>query len=679
MRDNLLESARSRDDGAHVIGILRKAAIAALLLAAGNAWALGLGQIKVKSKLNQPLLAEIPIISTTPGELAALRTRMASPETFRRIGLPPPTGAAADLQFSLGSDARGNPVIRVTSVQPIDQAMVNFLIEVDWGEGKLVREYSALVDAPNTASAPAAQADVQMAAVEAPNLVQRPALPEAAAAPVTAEPLPPQPEASAPATPAPVAAEAPAPEAAVDVSTPPPAAPAPEPSETAVATAEAAAADDASQYGPIKRGETLSAIAGSLGLRNTFSLDQTMLALLRANPDAFISDNINLLRQGAVLRVPEGGEVAQIDAGEASAVVRQQMQAWRQSQRPVLQPDAVAMAGTVPANRAPAASASPPVAPAAAPGAAAARTAAASGARRTEARLQIVPPTGTTPAAGANTGTGNRGGGSMLQQELAQRDEEISAKTAEVGELKERVAELERIRDEQHRLLTMKDTELASAQHQLAQANQAAAPATPASEQAAATHSNINPYYIGGGVGVLLLGLLVWFLSKRNRPEPEPKPRRSFDHDALAASMQRLDQRREQKAKADAAPAPQPSAAPAPGTPPASAASGSDAPAWHSGWVVKGAVSRSGAQEPHDAARVSDPEPAPPTAPAAPTPAAGNEPPAHASAEQRFKLVDAFLDMGDRTSAQQLLAELLNDEDDAVSEKAGKMLARIMG
>ena len=57
----------------------------------------------------------------------------------------------------------------------------------------------------------------------------------------------------------------------------------------------------------------------------------------------------------------------------------------------------------------------------------------------------------------------------------------------------------------------------------------------------------------------------------------------------------------------------------------------------------------------------------------------GSEPPARASAEQRFKLVDAFLDMGDRTSAEQLLAELLNDEDDAVSEKAGKMLARIMG
>ena len=79
--------------GARVIGKLRMAVLTALLLAAGNAAALGLGQIEVKSRLNQPLLAEIPIISTTPGELEALQARLASPETFRRVGLAPPSGA----------------------------------------------------------------------------------------------------------------------------------------------------------------------------------------------------------------------------------------------------------------------------------------------------------------------------------------------------------------------------------------------------------------------------------------------------------------------------------------------------------------------------------------------------------------------------------------------------------
>ncbi len=84
----------------HVIRTLRTAVVAALLLAAGNAWALGLGQIQVKSKRNQPLLAEIPIVSTTPGELAALQARLASPETFRRVGLAPPSGVAAVLIFT---------------------------------------------------------------------------------------------------------------------------------------------------------------------------------------------------------------------------------------------------------------------------------------------------------------------------------------------------------------------------------------------------------------------------------------------------------------------------------------------------------------------------------------------------------------------------------------------------
>src|SRR6478672_1226810 len=159
--------------GAHVIGKLQSAVLAALLLAAGNAAALGLGQIEVKSRLNQPLVAEIPIISTTPGELEALQARLASPETFRRVGLSPPSGAAANLQFSLGSDARGRPVIRVTTVAPVNQAVLNFLIEVDWGQGRLVREYSALVDAPRTASA-AVQPAITAPVVTAPNVVQRP-------------------------------------------------------------------------------------------------------------------------------------------------------------------------------------------------------------------------------------------------------------------------------------------------------------------------------------------------------------------------------------------------------------------------------------------------------------------------------------------------------------------------
>ena len=116
---------------------LRRIALAiALAVAAGPAAALGLGQIQVKSRVDQPLLAEIPIVSSDPAELEQLQARLASPETFRRIGLEPPTGAAADLQFTVALDDHGRPVIRVTSDTPVSQPLVTFLVEVDWGSGR---------------------------------------------------------------------------------------------------------------------------------------------------------------------------------------------------------------------------------------------------------------------------------------------------------------------------------------------------------------------------------------------------------------------------------------------------------------------------------------------------------------------------------------------------------------
>ena len=125
-----------------------------LALLAGPALALGLGQLTVKSQPGQPLLAEIPIISNDPSELEDLQARLASPDTFRRVGLQPPDMEVSGLQFAVALDARGNPVIRVTSTAPLTQPLLTFLLEVDWGEGRLVREYSALVDVPRTVAAP---------------------------------------------------------------------------------------------------------------------------------------------------------------------------------------------------------------------------------------------------------------------------------------------------------------------------------------------------------------------------------------------------------------------------------------------------------------------------------------------------------------------------------------------
>ena len=679
-----------------MIRTLRTAVAAALLLAAGNAWALGLGQIQVKSKRHQPLLAEIPIVSTTPGELAALQARLASPETFRRVGLAPPGGIASDLQFSLGSDAKGRPVIRVTTLHPVEQPVLSFLIEVDWGAGRLVREYSALVDAPSSAGA-ALPPDVQVPQTPAPAVVRRSVSPP--------EPLPPTAAAPEPARPA----APPAPAPAEPASPTPAIAPVPAARPAYVPAPAPASAGDPAEYGPVKRGESLSKIASGLGLRQEFSLDQTMLALLQANPDAFLGDDMNRLRSGAVLRVPTREDVARITPDEAAQVVRQQMRQWRQSRRAVRQPDAAPAAN--PASVAASAVAGGPR-PAANPTPAsntkdaAAKPAAAAAPRREDARLQIVPPSAPGKATGNRSGTSAGGEGSMLQQELRQRDEDIAAKSAEIGELKERLAALEKLREEQQKLLSLKDSELAAVQARLAESRQAAqasaaAPATKATTQQAApaggTDKGTTIPWLWGGLGVVVLALLAWLLAGRRRPAP-PVRRSVFDSEALAAGMAAPavdaagadgthgaeagatpdDTPAEMSAEAPAA-APgeevaesagpvaedAPIAGPSAETP-AVPADDAAVPAWHRAEAPAVEPAPAAAEGVAQAADLDD-LPAP------------SDVPVQASAEQRFKLARAFLDVGDEASAQQLLLELLDDEDEAVSDEAARMLSKLVG
>lgn len=458
---------------------LTAAVAASLVAASGTAAALGLGQIEVRSKAGQPLLAEIPIITSDPGELEELQARLASPETFARVGLQAPQGIVADLQFSVGTNARGRPVIRVTSDSPIEQPLVTFLVEVEWGQGRLVREYSALVDTPRTVAAPV-QTPIQAPTIAPPNVVQRP----------VQEPTP---------VPAPGQARAPMP---ADVG---------------------AAGASPGEYGPVRRGDTLSAIAGRLGLTNGHSLDQAMIALLRANPDAFIGGDINQLRRGAVLRVPQSSELAAVDAAQASEIVRNRLQQWRQARR-----------AATPA------AASGPVEPAAR--ATSATTAAAPASRSTPvatgggARLEIVPPAPSRARrAGTQSGLQAGGEGQMLSQELQQTKESLAARDAELQELKSRIAELERLQADQQRLLELKDSELAAVQKRVVTAQQAPEPApAPAPE---ARDPTWWPWLLGGAA--LLAAALGWWWRRRaSRARPAFRaPPASSSAPTLAAAF----------------------------------------------------------------------------------------------------------------------------------------------
>jgi len=597
-----------------------------LLLAvlAWPAFALGLGQIEVKSQAGQPLLAEIPIISSDPSELENLQARLASPETFARIGLEPPTGLVSDLRFTVALDARGRPVIRITSDAPVQQPMLTFLVEVDWGQGRLVREYSALVDTPQTVAAPA-QPPIQAPEAAPSNIIARP--------PETATPE------AAPADEGVASEEAPATEATDAVAEEPPPAPAPPAPVRAPAPATPVAAGTPGEYGPVQRGQTLSEIASSLSAGSGHSLNQVMLALLRANPEAFIGGNLNLVRQGAVLRVPAREEWSEASIAEANAVVREHVGRWREMRRPVPQPGAVAETGAATAT------------------AAATPASAAQGpARVAEARLEIVPPSsGGGQDAGIRTGTAAGGEGDMLQQqELVQTRETLAARDAEVQELKTRLAELEQLQQQQQQLIQMKDSELAAAQQRLAQSNAQPAPTLAQADVAQpAPESGANLPWPWIGLGLLAAALLAWWLVSRRKDAPrDRKPGYGF---ASSASLQPAKPKADKVEPVERTATPEPAvediaepAAVASSWQAAPAAATGASPTWHAGG--------------DDAAQAAS------VAPLNPAPAG----------QERIELARAYLDLGDTDTARTLLQEVADFGDAGARGEAQRLLRELV-
>ena len=568
----------------------------ALALAAGPAAALGLGQIHVKSRPGQPLLAEIPIITSDPAELQGLQVQLASPETFRRIGLEPPQGDVTALRFEPAIDEQGRPVIRITSPAPVQQPLLTFLVAVDWSGGRLVREYSALADSPRTVAAPS-QPAIEAPVVAPPNTIQAPT---AAAEPAHAAAAAP---AAHPATPK----TAPAAQA---THAPAPAAPA---NPVAHAPAPAAAAPGAPRdVHHVQRGDTLSRIAAELGAGQGYNLDQAMVAMLRANPGAFIGGNINKLKAGAVLRVPSAEQVASLDAAQAAAIVHEQIAGWRAERQALRQP----------------ADAAPPAAAAAAGKRVAAAGTAAAGA---DARLEIVPPSGGAQA-GSRSGIEAGGEGEMLRQQLQETKESLAARDAEVQELRARVAELEKLQQDQQQLLQMKDGALAAAQQNLRKANEVAAQpaqAPPAPPAQAQPHG--GGFWLWGGAVLLGAAFVAWLLARRRRVPAAPAARR-FDTAALAASLPTT------AAAEDAGDGSLEEETVQATVPSARGAAAEPLPSWHAGSHA----------------------PSPP-------------PPARPPSEQ-LDLAQAYLDVGDEEAARALLREVLDSRDPAARESAARLL-----
>lgn len=418
---------------------------AASALSSGMAHALGLGELTLKSALNQPFVAEIELLDVKDLTAAEVVPSLASPDDFAKAGVDR-QAFLNDLTFTPVLNASGKSILRVTSSQPLSEPMVKFLVQVMWPNGRLLRDYSVLLD-PSKFSPQTADAAAQAPAVNAP---------------VTG----------------------------------------------------------ASKQHVTSKRDTLWEIAAKA--RNGGSIQQTMLAIQALNPDAFIDGNINRLKTGQVLRLPDATQITSLPQAKAIAEVAAQNDAWRQGRRSVArtqaqQLDATKRARDVAGTQGPA-----------------------------KDSLSLV------SAPSGKNGKGAAGDGKALSSKLAVTQESLDSTRRENAELKSRMTDLQSQLDKLQRLIELKNDQLAKMQAEGATggavapgaqtaaalpAELVAAPATPvaapaaeapvapapvASDEQKYNELLTNPVLLGliGG-GAVVLALLLLLLARRRKAQQE--------------------------------------------------------------------------------------------------------------------------------------------------------------
>lgn len=305
--------------------------------------AASMGRINVLSALGQPLRAEVEL-SADPQELAQMKVRLAPPSVFKQAEVPY-TRALSSLRFTL--DQKGDkPIVRVSSDKPIHDPFLDFLVEISWPNGSMVREYTFLLDPPDNTARNAALAskfpepkefvNPPVTTASPPPVVKPIEEPKVQSQMFVAADLP----TSAP-TPAPT--ELPVAAPVVAPSTSAAAAPAPTPTLAPTAAPEAKPAKSVAaskvekpaktnkapadgKTHTVQKGDTLGAIASEY-LAADISLDQMLVSLFKANPNAFEGQNINRLKSGVILTIPDT-ETAAPSEEEAKKTVRAHTRDW---------------------------------------------------------------------------------------------------------------------------------------------------------------------------------------------------------------------------------------------------------------------------------------------------------------------------------------------------------------
>ena len=467
--------------------------------------AAGLGNLSVTSALGQPLVAEIELIAEDKAELDSLAAAIASEQAFKdaRIEFAP---VLSTLRFNVVKKPNGKAVLKVTSSRPVNDPFIDMLIELNWASGRLVREYTVLLDPPGTAATQTAKPNNVSPALVTPSAKSKKRAP-------------------APAVPSPATG--------TDIAKPDTQTTPAEP------TAKASREPDytlSSQPGTdsvvVKRGDTLARIAQRVRPEGV-ALEQALVGLYRENTSAFSGQNIHRLKAGKTLKVPSAETFAEIDRKEARREVKLQTDNWHAYRQKLA--DAVTSA--------------PVSADTGAPGQA------ASGKITSKVEDKATPPSATskdvlklskaTPPKDNPAITQKAAEAQAIQDKLRAQEEDATAREKALKESSSRVSALEKQVQDMQALVKMKEEAARLAQEKAQTPAAAPAPATvapvvtpdpvpppvvapvaspvavpePASPWYAALLN--NPLYWGAGAALLALaGLLWWMMSGGRRRKP---------------------------------------------------------------------------------------------------------------------------------------------------------------
>lgn len=381
---------------------LRKLILAggfACSLLSNPALALGLGEAQLNSKLNEPLRAEIKLLDTRGLSADQVLIALAAPADFERNGVER-LYFYSEFEFEVLLDNPGGAIVKVSSRGPVREPFINFLVEARWPTGRLLREYTLLMDLPvfsETSASRSVIAATTQSSV-APASSTRPS------------------ETVQPATTAPVSR--------------PVVEPTPQPATRSATAASSSVSGDNYR---VDRNDTLWQIALEVRPDSSHSVHQTMLALQRLNPDAFVNGNINRLRSGQVLRIPSSDDIRSLSRGEAVNEVARQNQSW--GDNTLGAPLSAARRDSAPASNNTGVTGS----------------------------VRLATPGSGDSSVGQGSGD-NTGRGRALESELAASLEELDKATAENQELASRVRDLEEQIQTMERLVEVSNSQLRALQ-----------------------------------------------------------------------------------------------------------------------------------------------------------------------------------------------------------------------